>query len=159
MENLVFCTYLLRRIITFDWMETVWENFRKRHPKFHKKIGITYILSVVISSTSGIYIGFFANGGWISASGFICLGLIWFCTTLKSFLEIKKNNIINHQNLMTYSYACTFAAVTLRLWFPLLKSLTGDPQISYLIVAWLCWIPNLIVAYFVNRSREVILKN
>jgi hypothetical protein len=135
------------------------KNFRQKHPKSHRIIGIIYIFSVVISSVSGIYIGFFANGGWVSASGFIILGLIWFGTTIKSFLEIKKSNIIKHQNLVTYSYACTFAAVTLRLWFPLLKSFSGDPQISYLIVAWLCWIPNLIVAYFINRSRKLVLKN
>jgi len=134
------------------------KNFREKHPKTHRIIGIIYIFSVVISSISGIYIGFFANGGWISALGFISLGLIWFGTTVKSFLEIKKSNIMKHQNLMIYSYACTFAAVTLRLWFPLLKSLTGDPQISYLIVAWLCWIPNLIVACFINKSGKLVLK-
>ncbi|MPS71945.1 MAG: DUF2306 domain-containing protein [Chryseobacterium sp.] len=129
-------------------------GFRKRYPKIHRNIGIVYIFSVVISSLSGIYIGLFANGGWISALGFVGLGIIWFGTTVSSFLEIKKNNIMKHQQLMVYSYACTFAAVTLRLWFPALKSLSGDPDLSYLIVAWLCWIPNLIVAYFINRTIQ-----
>jgi hypothetical protein len=42
--------------------------------------------------------------------------------------------------------------VTLRLWYPLLKSITGDPDNSYIAVAWLCWVPNLLFAYFINRK-------
>lgn len=115
-----------------------------------------YVVAVTLSSVSAIYMRFYANGGLVSAMGFICLGLIWLLTTLAALAEIRKGNIIRHQQLMTYSYACTFAAVTLRLWLPLLKNITGDPMLSYLVVAWLCWIPNLLVAYFINKKTVAI---
>ncbi|EJL71514.1 DUF2306 domain-containing protein [Chryseobacterium populi] len=128
-------------------------KFRNKRPAVHKVIGKIYVFSAVISSISGIYLGFYANGGLISSLGFICLGVIWFYTTALAVLKIKNGNIQMHQRLMVYSYACAFAAVTLRLWYPLLKSWIGDPGNAYLVVAWLCWIPNLIVAGLINRYK------
>lgn len=128
------------------------KKFRDKHIKLHRNIGKLYVISVIISSVAGIYMGFYANGGIISSTGFILLGLIWFSTTVMALSQIKKGNIKKHQQLMTYSYACTFAAVTLRLWLPLLTIITKDSAQSYLVVAWLSWIPNLIVAYFIYRE-------
>ncbi|MGJ1283462.1 DUF2306 domain-containing protein [Sphingobacterium spiritivorum] len=128
-------------------------KFRDNHIRLHKSIGKIYVACVVMSSVSGIYMGFYANGGIIASSGFISLGIIWLLTTCFALSQIRKGNIEKHQQLMTYSYACTFAAVTLRLWFPSLIALTGAPVNSYLAVAWLCWVPNVIVAYFINKQR------
>lgn len=131
-------------------------SFRARYMKIHRNIGMLYVIAVTLSSVSAIYIGFYANGGLVSAMGFICLGLIWFITTLAALVKIRKGNIIRHQQLITYSYACTFAAVTLRLWFPLLKNITGNPLDSYIAVAWLCWIPNVLIAYLINRKLAAV---
>ncbi len=128
-------------------------KFRNKHIGLHKSIGKIYVGCVVFSAVSGIYMGFYANGGFIAASGFISLGIIWLLTTCFALSYIRKGNISKHQQLMTYSYACTFAAVTLRLWLPSLSALTGDPVKSYLAVAWLCWVPNVIVAHFINKQR------
>jgi dolichyl-phosphate-mannose--protein O-mannosyl transferase len=54
--------------------------------------------------------------------------------------------------MMIYSYAACFAAVTLRIWLPLLIMIFGDFIIAYTIVAWMCWIPNLIVARLITRK-------
>lgn len=133
------------------------EKLRIQNRILHRRIGIIYVISVLLSSLSGIYIGFFATGGIVAAAGFISLGVVWFATTLTSFLSIKKGNILQHQKLMIYSYAACFAAVTLRIWLPILVILFKDFIFAYTIVAWLCWIPNLILAYFlVSRLR---LKN
>ncbi|MGJ1266969.1 DUF2306 domain-containing protein [Sphingobacterium spiritivorum] len=128
-------------------------KFRDNYIRLHKSIGKIYVACVVLSSVSGIYMGFYANGGIIASSGFISLGIIWLLTTCFALSQIRRGNIEKHQQLMTYSYACTFAAVTLRLWFPSLIALTGDPVNSYLAVAWLCWVPNVIVACFINKQR------
>ncbi|MGU3374228.1 DUF2306 domain-containing protein [Chryseobacterium sp. M5A1_1a] len=131
-------------------------KFRNKYLKLHRIIGKTYVVSVLISSVSAIYMGMYANGGIISCAGFVCLGFIWLSTTWIAVVQIRKGNVIKHQQFMIYSYACTFAAVTLRLWFPLLQSVTQDPANSYLAVAWLCWLPNLLVAYFINRKNLVV---
>lgn len=127
-------------------------SFRNKYIRLHRVIGKMYVIAVVISAVSAIYMGFYANGGLIAAAGFIILGMIWLATTVIAFISIKNGLIIRHQQWMTYSYACTFAAVTLRIWYPLLRNLTGDAEDSYIAVAWLCWIPNLLAAYFINRK-------
>ncbi|MCD9855484.1 DUF2306 domain-containing protein [Epilithonimonas sp. JDS] len=134
-------------------------SFRSKYLRIHRFLGRIYAIAVVISSVSAIYLGFYANGGIISAIGFISLGLIWLVTTISGVVQARNSNVILHKQLMTYSYACTFAAVTLRLWYPFLKTITGDPADSYIVVAWLCWVPNLLIAYFLNRrSAQVVFK-
>lgn len=157
LQNLIWKTAFFAHII-FGGLAllTGWRqfgnSFRNKYIRMHRSIGKVYAIAVIISSVSGIYLGIYANGGLVSATGFVCLGLIWLVTTVLAVVQIRKGNIIFHQQLMVYSYACTFAAVTLRLWFPLLKNLTHDPVNSYLAVAWLCWVPNVLVAYCINRN-------
>ena len=133
-----------------------WTQFsskmRNRRMALHRKLGKVYVVAVLLSALAGIYIGFFATGGWISSAGFICLGIIWFYTTLKAYLHIKEGEVEKHQKMMIYSYAACFAAVTLRIWLPILTIIYGDFSKAYLVVAWLCWIPNLIVGYLITRK-------
>lgn len=129
-------------------------TFRNKHLKLHRIIGKTYVVSVLISSVAAIYMGIYANGGIISSAGFIALGLIWLISTSSAVVQIRKGNVVMHRKLMIYSYACTFAAVTLRIWLPVLERITRDPDNSYLMVAWLCWVPNLLVAYIINKNNS-----
>lgn len=127
------------------------EPFRNKNLKRHRQIGKVYTIAVLISGICSIYIGFFATGGIISQTGFILLGIIWLSTTILAFQAARNKQIQRHQRLMIYSYAACFAAVTLRIWLPILSALIGTFIIEYRIVAWLCWVPNLIVAYFIAR--------
>lgn len=136
-----------------------WTQFsiklRNTNISLHIAIGKMYVISTLLSSTAGIGIGFYATGGIVSSFGFISLGLIWFITTIKAYLAVKNKKIQKHQKLMIYSYAACFAAVTLRIWLPLLIIFIGDFIPAYRIVAWLCWLPNLFVAYLLNKKIGV----
>ncbi|MDO9554703.1 DUF2306 domain-containing protein [Rhodonellum sp.] len=127
-------------------------GFRNRHLKLHKRIGKVYVFGALLSALAGIYIGHFATGGLVSMLGFILLGILWFYFTLMAYVTIKKKQIDNHEKMMIYSYALCFSAVTLRIWLPLLTMLFGDFITAYPIVAWLCWLPNLLVAFFIVRG-------
>lgn len=134
-----------------------WPQFssklRQRKITLHQNMGKVYMIAVWMSALSGIYIGCYANGGVVAATGFVTLGIIWFYTTLKAYLHILQRNIAAHRQMMVYSYACTFAAVTLRIWLPLLSMATGDGATSYIIVSWLCWVPNIAVAAMLNNRH------
>jgi hypothetical protein len=88
--------------------------------------------------------------------GFISLDLIWLITTVLGFITILKKNIELHKKLMIYSYSVCFAAVTLRIWLPILEISTGSFLIAYRIVAWLSWIPNIIVAYYLTNNWKPV---
>lgn len=133
------------------------KRIRSRNLNFHRNIGKVYIIAVLISGICGIFIAFNATGGLITTLGFIALGLVWLYTTFKAYFAVRKGDLSLHQGMMIYSYAACFAAVTLRIWLPLLTIAFGDFKIAYQIVAWLCWVPNLIFAYFWVRRKGLIL--
>lgn len=138
--------------LLIGWTQFI-EKFRNNNINLHRNIGKVYIISVLLSSISGFYIAFFATGGLIASLGFMILAIIWLFSTLRAFLEIKNRSVKKHQKYMIYSYSACFAAVTLRLWLPVLTSVFNDFVTAYQIVAWLCWIPNIIVASFFIKRR------
>lgn len=121
--------------------------FKKKY-KYHQAIGLVYVYSAIPAALAGIYIGFYAIGGLTSSIGFILLGLLWYSTTNCGFFALKAGNINKHRRLITYSMALCFAAVTLRLWLPLLYLICGDYILSYRLAAWLCWLPNVIWVFY-----------
>ena len=127
------------------------EKWRHKNIQLHKRIGKFYAYNVFISGMASVYIGYFATGGIVASTGFISLGLIWLYTTFQAVRYAKGGNIDGHQRMMIFSYAACFAAVTLRIWLPLLTTaFEGDFIKAYRIVAWLCWVPNLIFAWFLQ---------
>ena len=142
-----------------------WTQFGKnqitKHLKWHRAIGKVYVVSALICGLSGVYIGFHANGGPVAAAGFISVGIIYFYTTLKAYLHIRKKEIEQHRRMMMYSYAACLAAVTLRLYTPFLTYLMGDYLQAYRIIAWISWMPNLFVAKILNDrdAAEPLSKN
>ena len=133
------------------WPQFV-RSFRLKYIHYHRLIGIFYTFICIISGLSAIYISFYATGGTISTIGFLSLGLVWVFTTTRGFLLAKNKKIGSHRKMMTYSYAASFAAVTLRLWLPLLILIFSDFTLAYQAVAWLCWVPNIAYAYYINSK-------
>ncbi|SEC28595.1 Predicted membrane protein [Tenacibaculum sp. MAR_2009_124] len=130
------------------------KRLRDRRINIHRLIGKTYTVSVLISGICGLYIALNATGGIISIIGFFSLGIVWLYTTIIGYKTVIQGNIRFHEKMMIYSYAACFAAVTLRIWLPILTSILGEFLSAYRIVAWLCWVPNLIVAYFIINTKK-----
>jgi Predicted membrane protein (DUF2306) len=71
-----------------------------------------------------------------------------------AYWRILHRDIQSHRQWMVRAYALTFAAVTLRLWLVIFQVTGVDFAEGYVAVAWLSWVPNLIVAeWIVNRIR------
>lgn len=132
------------------------QKLRRKNIQLHRNIGKTYMIAVLISGICGLYIALHATGGIVSILGFFSLGVVWLSTTFLGFRSIKKGKVELHQKFMIYSYAACFAAVTLRIWLPLLTELMGEFLGAYRIVAWLCWVPNIIAAYFIVRNTKAV---
>lgn len=130
------------------------QKLRRKNIKIHRTIGKTYMIAVLLSGICGLFISLYATGGIISKLGFFTLGIIWLSTTVLGFKAIKKGNVELHKEFMIFSFAACFAAVTLRIWLPILTSVMGEFIGAYRIVAWLSWVPNIIVAYFIVRKTK-----
>ncbi len=133
------------------------QKLRNANLKRHRTIGKLYVMAALLSGVCGIYIGFFATGGLVASLGFISLGIIWLFTTLRAYHAARNRDISLHKGFMIYSYAACFAAVTLRIWLPILNIVFDDFVVAYRIVAWLCWVPNIIFAFFWVRRKGLII--
>ncbi len=136
-----------------------WTQFSKRlrfkHLNAHRLIGKIYVIAVFLSSSAGLYIAFFASGGIVCKIGFGALALLWLFTVINAYTTIVKKNIQQHEYWMIANYALTFAAVTLRVWLPLMQIvLHFDFFVAYRIVSWLCWVPNLIIAMIIINNKR-----
>jgi uncharacterized membrane protein len=122
-------------------------GFRTRHPRAHRVIGRTYAGLVGVASLAALRIAPMALGGPVSAAGFTALALAWVASTALGARAAMRRRFDVHRGWMTRSAALTFAAVTLRLLLPLSTRVMGfDFVTAYRAIAWLCWLPNLLVA-------------
>ncbi len=137
--------------LAVGWMQ-FWRKFRLRNPAWHRRIGKVYVFMVLISATAGIYLSWHATGGIVSGSGFFLLGVIWFVSTVAAWQYALNRDFDKHQKAMILSYAICFAAVSLRIWLPLLEWISGDFMTAYKMVAWICWVPNLVIAILIIRK-------
>ena len=122
--------------------------------KVHRWLGRTYLLSILFGGLSGLYMAQLAYGGPIARLGFTSLAILWLLSGYRAYKHIRSKEIDRHREWMTRNYALTFAAVMLRLWNPLFGAIGIDFTTGYVVVAWLCWIPNLIIAqWMISQSR------
>lgn len=127
--------------------------FRNLHRFFGK---IYVILLLLLAAPSGIYIGFYANGGILAKISFVILGILWWFTTYKAYLEIRKKNVLNHKKWMYRSYALAVSAITLRLWkVVLVYFFQPNPIDVYEVIAWLGWVPNLILIEILIKTKII----
>lgn len=129
-------------------------RWRDRNLRRHRRAGVAYFMAVLCSGLAGLYLAVFATGGPVAQTGFALLALVWLTTGYIAYAAARRRDIEQHEKWVMRNYAATFAAVMLRLWMPFLIALIGLPfEDAYRIVAWLCWVPNLIVAEMLIQRR------
>lgn len=127
-----------------------------KYKQLHRSIGYLYVVVVVfLAGPSGVYMGYYANGGLPAQVSFILLGLLWIFFTIKAVAYIRQRNIKKHRQFMLRSFALAFSAITLRLWKVILVYLFHpSPMDVYQVVAWLGWIPNLLIVEYLIRKKR-----
>jgi uncharacterized membrane protein len=154
--NFAFYTHIITGGIS---LLTGWSQFskkiRSKNISLHRILGKIYLLAVLMSGLTGLYIAIHANGGPIAQFGFGTLSVLWLYTGWRAYSAIKSKNIEQHQNWMIRNYALSWAGVMLRIWLPLFQFALGlEFIIAYQIISWLCWVPNLIVAQQLIKSKS-----
>nr|WP_088326367.1 DUF2306 domain-containing protein [Bacillus cereus] len=134
---------------------TLSTKFRERNINRHRIAGRIYMVGILLGGVSGLYLSFYATGGLVAKLGFGLLSVLWLTSAYQALHRVKNKKMKEHRNWMIRNYALTFAAVTLRIWLPLFIVLFGIEhfELSYAIIAWLAWVPNLIVAELFIRKR------
>lgn len=140
-----------------------WRGLRTRLPRVHRWLGRTYLSAVALGGVAGLVIAPVSQAGWVGFFGFGALAVLWLVTGWRAYRAIRCRDVASHQAWMIRNYALTYAAVTLRIWLPLMimaPLLTGAPfdfdaafANAYAAVPFLAWLPNLVVAEWLIRRR------
>lgn len=127
---------------------------RRRAPQLHRWLGRLYVASCTLGGIAGAVLAWGSAAGPVGTAGFGILALLWLYTTTAGFLTALRGRLDAHRAWMTRSFALTYAAVTLRVYLAILPALPVAFLDGYRAIAFLCWVPNLIVAELIlRRSR------
>jgi hypothetical protein len=141
----------------FQFSKKVYNN-----KALHRALGKLYVFGVLFFAAPGAYVmTLFINRGMGVFISFLLQNTLWVVFTLAAFLLVKNGRIDDHIKMMNRSYALAFGAVTLRFYIWLFTVLGNGVNFhnNYLIIAFLSWVPNLILAEVINRygKRPVVV--
>jgi uncharacterized membrane protein len=126
---------------------------RAKKPALHRLIGRSYLTVCLVGGISGLILAFGTVMGPVAQTGFGALALAWLSVNAMGYAAALRRDFISHRRWMIRSFALTLAAVTLRIYLPA-TLIAGFPvMIAYPIIAWACWVPNLVIAEAWLRLR------
>ena len=128
----------------------------KKWPKVHRAVGGSYVISVCfITGPASLVMAFYANGGIVTRVAFTLLALLWLGTTAIGWHAAVQHKWSVHREWMIRSYALTLSAITLRAWkYAIVFAFEPRPMDTYRVVAWLGFIPNLLLAEWLIRHHR-----
>ncbi|WEK54461.1 MAG: DUF2306 domain-containing protein [Candidatus Cohnella colombiensis] len=142
--------------LIIGWLQFV-KKIRHRFPNIHRMIGYFYSAFIVIGGITGLYLAFYSNGGWSAHLGFAMLSTLWLYTLYRGINSVvMKRDHVEHGKWMIRNYALSCAAISLRLYTGASAGLLGlmDTNETFVVIAWLCWVPNLFIAELINSKHK-----
>jgi hypothetical protein len=133
---------------------------QKKFRRMHRALGYFYVMGILFfAAPGGLIMSLFIGRGPLVLASFLLQSVLWFYFTAMAFDRIRKRDVIAHRNWMWRSYALTFAAITLRVYiFFVSWSYDLHQPEAYATLAWLSWVPNLLVAeWFIHRATRLNL--
>jgi hypothetical protein len=136
-------------------------------PAVHRLAGKIYVFGVLfLAAPTGLFMGFYGEGGIWAQIAFVCQALAWWGLTYMGYIRIRRGDATGHFAFMLRSYAVAMSAITLRGMTYLLTiykdykgwdcTLGEAPSFFchptyYIFVAWVSWVFNWLLA-------EILLK-
>lgn len=141
----VFLTHVVGGVTALALGSIQLVTWRGPRRAWHRAAGRVYVLACLIGAIAGFGLAATTPAGPVAGAGFGLLAVFWFGTTTLAWRKAVSGDFAQHRRWMIRSLSLTFAAVTLRIMIPL-SPLTGlDFPTAYQAIAFLCWIPNLLL--------------
>ncbi len=130
---------------------------RIKYPEIHRILGKLYVgLVLMVSGPGGLIMGFYGNGGLYGKISFVLSAFLWILSTYLAFKSIKQLNFQKHVYWMSLSFGLCLSALSLRFYVLVLPFFFHLPSSTmYALVAWLSWIPNLILAHYYAKKQYI----
>ena len=126
------------------------------YPRVLRALGYVYVTNVLlITGPAALLMSVYANGGITSKIGFGLLAVGWISFTAMALIKAKNGDFVAHRNFMMRSYALTLSALTLRAWkWGITNTVELPPMDVYRAVAWLGFVPNILIAELLIRRYQ-----
>ncbi|KEO82797.1 DUF2306 domain-containing protein [Tumebacillus flagellatus] len=126
----------------------------RKSKNFHRRNGQLYMLSVLISSFTSLYLIKDATGGSLVSLSFFVLEVLWLTATWQAYRAIRRKDIARHRIWMIRSLSLAFSNTTIHLYTLLLNSVFGvEYTLAYTIAAWASWTVNVCIAELLVRNK------
>jgi|SRR5690606_25570245 len=139
----------------------------RARPRVHRWVGRGYLfVGVFPSVVFGVPAALLSTGGPWAAAGLLVGDVAWGVTGVVAYRAARQRRYRDHGRWMTWNVALTFAAVTFRVWLPLLVLAQvplldgiygGDFDalfaVAYTATCWLAFLPNVAVVVLAERRR------
>lgn len=129
----------------------------RRRPRLHRWTGRVYAATAVAGGVTGTLAAASTANGPVAGAGFAVLGVLWVVATVRAVRCARARDFEAHRRWAIVSFALAYAAVMLRLYIPLSMAAGLSFAGAYPVIAWLCWVPNLWIAFRLGRTRTVDL--
>lgn len=126
---------------------------RKGSSPLHRWTGRVYVAGCLVGGGAGLILSFGSSAGPIATAGFGALAVLWLAFTLLGWRAAMQGRIAEHRRWVIRSWALTLAAVTLRIYLPLVAIFGLEFLPWYRAISFLAWVPNLVVAELWLRRR------
>ncbi len=130
-------------------------RLRSARPALHRWTGRVYAVTCLFGAVSGLILALGTTMGPVAMAGFGSLSVIWAFTIGYGWQRAREHRFPDHRRWMIRSWVLTFAAVNLRVYLSI-AGVFGIPfDLSYPIISFLAWVPNLILAelYLARTDR------
>ncbi|HET9159400.1 MAG TPA: DUF2306 domain-containing protein [Caulobacteraceae bacterium] len=129
---------------------------RSRHRRLHRWMGRLYCAVCLIGGVAGGALAWGTTSGPVARYGFLGLSIAWLACTALAWASAVSADFANHRRWMVRSFSLTFAAVTLRLYLPISLASGLRFEDAYPVIAWACWVPNLMFAeWWLRRTPRI----
>ena len=149
----VLCGMLALLIGPFQFVR----RLRRRFVRVHRACGAVYVASATGLGITGLILAPTAYTGLGASVGFTLLALATLFTTWTALRMVLAGRYGEHRRWMIRSFSLILAGVMLRVWVPLYLGLSElgfvdfSFETAYAGIAWLCWVPNLLIALWITR--------
>ena len=127
----------------------------KKRKKIHVWSGRVYVMVVLLlGAPTGLYMSFFAKGGFAERGLFMFMAISWFFFTLKGFTTILNKLVLAHKIWMMRSYTIALTAVTFRVYYIILYLYDVPLTLNYEVSLWMSVVGNLMVAEFLIYRKS-----
>jgi uncharacterized membrane protein len=125
--------------------------------EWHRRLGITYVASVAVSSCAAYYLAFTTGLGWVFGAGLIGLATAWVTTTGLAFVAVRRGALEQHREWMVRSYVVTTGFITYRLIAYVLATFQIGTRVEQRgMASWCCWAFPLLITEAVIQGNKIL---